>query len=111
LPPVVPLALMSEAAVVFRSPEARRNTRPPSRTTLSASMLPALLTRPAARPMRPASAAMRPRFFTSPAVPVMATETPGVPVSTSCTFWPAASSTSPLGAFSVPVLVTPGATR
>ncbi len=111
MPPVVPLALMSDAAVVFRSPEARRNTRPPSRTTLSALMLPLLVTRPAARPMRPASAAMRPRFFASPGVPVMATETPGVPVSTSCTVCPAASSTSPLGALSVPLLTTLGPTR
>ena len=74
-------------------------------------MLPLLLTSPAARPMRPASATMRPRFLTSPCVPVIETETPGVPVSINCTFCPAASSTSPFGAFSVPVLATLGATR
>ena len=109
-PPEVPSAWMAERDVVWRS-VARRNTRPPSLTALLALISPALVTRPAARPMRPASATMRPTFVTSPFAPLSVIETPGCPVSTSCTFCPAASNTSPREACSVPVFSTFWPTR
>jgi hypothetical protein len=78
LPPVVPLALMSDAAVVLRSPEARRKIRPPSRTALEALMRAAVAHQARGQADAPGFGRDLAQVRASPGVPVMATETPGV---------------------------------